>query len=270
MSRRIVANRSRRACFLMYHSIADRGPEFLSVPPELFERQLALLRRKGYTAGRVSDLRALASGARLDAPRIYLTFDDGFADNYHEARPLLAEYGFTSLTFILPPMVDTGGQLLWPGVESMVAEYPQTMTSMDWAMVGEMAGEGHEFGSHTLSHPRLDLLDGEELRQQLLDSRRRVEERLGSCETIAYPFGDWSPAVLSAARDCGYEFAFIVAPMSGRGATPLAIPRLPVDYRDNERRFGAKLSRAARSVYFSPLLPTARRAAAKAKAVVGR
>lgn len=270
MNRWIVADRSRRACFLMYHSIAESGPEFLSLPPELFERQLALLRRNGYKAGRISDLRALASGARLDAPRIFLTFDDGFADNYHEARPLLAEYGFTSLTFILPPLVDTGAPLLWPGVEDMVAEFPQTMRSMDWAMVDEMAGDGHEFGSHTLAHPRLDLLEGDELRQQLLDSRHRVQERLGSCDTIAYPFGDWSPAVLSAARDCGYDFAFIVSPMSIRGATPLAIPRLPVDYRDDERRLGAKLSLAARYVYFSPLLPAARRALGKVKAVVGR
>lgn len=266
MRRMVVASRSRRASFLMYHSIADRGPEFLSVPPELFERQLAFLRREGYRPGTVADLHALSGGARLDAPRVFLTFDDGFADNHDQALPLMTEYGFTSLTFILPPMVQTGAPLSWPGVEDMVAEFPETMRSMDWPMVETMAAAGNEFGSHTMSHLRLDLLEPDRLRDELLDSRRAVQERLGSCDTVAFPFGDWSPSVVSAARECGYSFAFIVAPQGVRSASALAIPRLPVDYRDDERRLRAKLTVAGRFVYFSPLLPAVRRVAAKVRA----
>lgn len=252
MSNAIVANRSSAATFLMYHSIADEGPTYLSLPPELFERQLALLRRLGYRSGTIEDLAALTRGATLDAPRVFLTFDDGFADNHSAARPLLAEYGFHALIFVVPPLVDSAAALSWPGVEEMVEQYPATMRSMDWRMVEEMIEAGNEIGSHTLAHPHLDRLSGDELREQLLDSKRAIEAKIGHCETIAYPFGDWSAEVVAAAADAGYRYGFVVDPLASRNAATLTIPRIPVDYRDDERRLRIKLSPIARRLYLSP------------------
>src|SRR3712207_9073649 len=48
---RSLGNRTRRAAFLTYHAISDTGPAYLHVPPETFERQLALLQRKGWAPG---------------------------------------------------------------------------------------------------------------------------------------------------------------------------------------------------------------------------
>jgi peptidoglycan/xylan/chitin deacetylase (PgdA/CDA1 family) len=248
----IVKNRTARAVFLMYHSIADQGPTYLSLPPALFERQLALLRRLGYKSGTIADLAALLQGARLDAPRVFLTFDDGFADNHATARPLLEAYGFGALIFVLPPLVDGGAPLAWPDVEESLERYPATMRSMDWRMVEEMVESGSEIGSHTLTHPRLSQLGDEQLRQELLDARRGVEARLGRCETIAYPFGDYSPRVVAAAADAGYKFGFVVSPLDAEVPAQLVIPRLPVDFRDDERRFRMKLSVSGRRLYLSP------------------
>ena len=47
---RLLANRSPAAVFLCWHSISDAAPPYLAVPPELFDRQLALLRRLGFRA----------------------------------------------------------------------------------------------------------------------------------------------------------------------------------------------------------------------------
>src|SRR3954470_12784724 len=104
----------------MYHSIADEGPPYLSVPPELFERQLALFKKLGYRSGTMTDLAALMQGTKLDAPRVFLTFDDGFADNHSAALPLMKQYGFGGLVFVLPPLVDKAAPLAWPGVEESV------------------------------------------------------------------------------------------------------------------------------------------------------
>lgn len=259
MGDRLLRNRSARATFLCYHSVAAEGPRFLTVTADLFERQLALLRRRGYESG---DLDALADAAagRLARPTVFLTFDDGFRDNHETVLPLLRRYGFGAFVFVLPPLVDSGAALDWDEVVADRRRYAMTMRSLTWPMLEEMTEAGFEVGSHTLAHPHLPQLGDEELREELRDSRARIAERLGACDTLAYPFGEWSDRVATAARDCGYRFAFSLP--TGRGqrrATPHSIPRINVDYRDDERRFGAKLSALGKRAVLSPELAALRR-----------
>lgn len=259
MPARLLRNRSRRATFLCYHSIASEGPRYLTVSAELFERQLAELRRRGVRGGGLAELDEAAAG-RSAEPTAFLTFDDGFRDNYETALPLLRQYGFAAFVFVLPPLVDSGAPLLWPEVAGDCERFPATMRSVTWEMLGEMKEGGFEVGAHTLTHPHLSQLGGEALHEELWESRRRVVERLGSCDTLAYPFGDWSPPVAAAARECGYRFAFSLPTAGGqRGATPHSIPRINVDYRDEEGRFARKLGPLGKELFLSPELARVRR-----------
>src|SRR5215218_2270442 len=200
---RSLGNRTRRAAFLTYHAVSDTGPAFLHVPPDMFERQLALLRRKGWAPGTTAGLDALNGGGRPAAPLVFLTFDDGYVDDQRE--------------------------------------HPDVMRSMTWDQVGEMVEAGTEIGAHTMTHPKLSTLHGEELRQQLVDSRKAVMDKLGSCDLFAYPFGDLAPETVRAVADAGYRYAF-AQPTAGQAThTRFTIPRVPVDARDDERRFGLKL-----------------------------
>lgn len=247
----LLRNRSSRAIFLSYHSVATAGPRFLTVTAELFERQLAALRKRGLRSGGVADLAAIVAGERIE-PTVFLTFDDGFRDNHETVLPLLREYGFQAFVFVLPPLVDAGAPLTWPEVADDQRRFTATMSSLTWSMAAEMKEAGFEIGSHTLSHPHLPALGAEQLRQELADSRARIKERLGSCDTLAYPFGEWSQEVEAAAADCGYRFAFsLPRKTSQRSATPLSIPRVNVDYRDSGLRFAAKLSAPGRRLYLS-------------------
>lgn len=254
-----MRNRSGRATFLCYHSIASEGPRYLTISAELFERQLAYLRRRGFRSG---DLRSLANAAgdRLDHETVFLTFDDGFRDNFETALPLLREYGFGAFVFVLAPLVDSGGALSWPEVEPDLRRHPATMRSVTWTMLEQMKEGGFEVGGHTLTHPHLPKLDDDSLRHELWESRARIAERLGACDTFAYPFGEWSDRVAAAAADCGYRYAFSLPTKTGqRHATPHSIPRINVDYRDSERRFAAKLSPVGKRILLSPTLAAARR-----------
>jgi peptidoglycan/xylan/chitin deacetylase (PgdA/CDA1 family) len=258
---RRLRNRSKHATFLSYHSVAPEGPTYLTVTAELFERQLAVLAARGLRCGDLGTLWALAAGEPV-RPSVFLTFDDGFLDNYETVLPLLRERGMRAFVFVLPPLLDAGAALAWPEVAEDAARHPATMRSVDWSMLGEM-GEGvFEVGSHTLTHPHLPELDDEALRHELWESRAAIVARLGSCETIAYPFGEWSPRVAEAAAECGYSFAFTLPTARGqRSADPLSIPRVNVDYRDSERRFAAKLSPLGRRAYLSETLKASRRTA---------
>jgi peptidoglycan/xylan/chitin deacetylase (PgdA/CDA1 family) len=254
-----LRNRSRRATFFCYHSIADEGPRYLTVSPELFERQLRELGRLGVATGGLDELEDVAAG-RDGPPTAFLSFDDGFLDNFTAALPLLREQGARAFVFVLPPLLDSGGAFAWPEVATDRERFPATMRSLSWEQLGEMAEAGFEVGSHTLTHPHLQHLGGEPLRQELTDSRARITERLGRCDTLAYPFGEWSPAVAEAAAECGYRFAFTLPTAIGqRRAGPHSIPRINVDYRDDESRLRRKLTPQGKELFLSPRVASVRR-----------
>ncbi len=259
MSSRQLRNRSRDAAFLCYHSIAPEGPRYLTVSADLFERQLALLRRSHFVPGDLAALGEVATGR--GAPRTaFLTFDDGFRDNFEIALPILREYRASAFVFVLPPLVDAGGPFEWPEMTADRGRYAATMCSVTWPMLEQMKEGGFEVGSHTLTHPHLPELGSERLREELWQSRSAIKTRLGSCDTLAYPFGEWSTDVASAAAECGYSFAFTLPTVSGqRRASTLSIPRINVDYRDDERRFAAKLSAAGRRLLLSSAVGGLRR-----------
>lgn len=258
---RRLRNRSSNAVFLCYHSVAPAGPTYLTVTEELFERHLDALARRGLCCGGIEELEEIAAGREV-APAAFLTFDDGFLDNYETVLPILRERGLRAFVFVLPPLVDSGAPLAWPEVGAAQRRYRETMRSVTWEMLAEMREGGFEVGSHGLTHAHLPQLRGEALRDELLDSRRRIASRLGNCNTLAYPFGEWSQEVATAAAECGYRFAFTLPTKTGqRAAAPLSIPRVNIDYRDDGRRFDAKVSAAGRKAYLSPALARARVAA---------
>ncbi len=257
--RAALGNRSPDAVFLCYHSIAERGASYLSLPADLFERQLALLRRRRFRSGGIADLRRLLRSERLPRPTAFLTFDDGFRDNAETALPLLREYGFRPLVFVLPGHLDGGREFDWPEVAEARVAHPDEMQSLSWRQVDEMVGEGAEIGSHTLTHPHLDQLDDERLAHELAESRAQLVRRLGVCETLAYPFGECNERVVEAARSAGYSFAFSLPQGPESRFGPLRIPRLNVDRRDRGSRFLLKLSAAGRRFLLSDAAERTRR-----------
>jgi peptidoglycan/xylan/chitin deacetylase (PgdA/CDA1 family) len=247
-----LRNRTHDAVFLAYHSVADRGPEWSSVPVGLFERQLDLLARWGYRGVGARELYQLAAGRRPEQPWAFLTFDDGFADNATTVAPLLRDRGWSGVVFLLPPAVESGAPFDWPEIGPRREAYPEVMRSLDWTAAESMADAGMEFGSHTNRHLHLPALGDDELRDELLDSRRRIIARLGHCDMLAYPFGEWDARVAAAAKDAGYRFAFTLPRRGQAAADLLSIPRVAVDHRDDRGRFALKLSPVGRGLLLSP------------------
>jgi peptidoglycan/xylan/chitin deacetylase (PgdA/CDA1 family) len=82
---------------------------------------------------------------------------------------------------------------------------------LSWSEMREMAAGGIEFGSHTASHCSLTSVSGEMLDYELHQSRKRLEEELGTQVTaVAYPFGgasSFNKAVIEGVRRAGYRVA---------------------------------------------------------------
>jgi len=99
----------------------------------------------------------------------------------------------------------------------------------------EMAENGMQFGSHTVSHPILARLTDEELKCELSESRTKLRDWTGQeVKTLAYPNGglaDFSEKVVIAARAAGYELgmAYVAGENYVDKLEPFALRRMPVD-----------------------------------------
>jgi peptidoglycan/xylan/chitin deacetylase (PgdA/CDA1 family) len=82
---------------------------------------------------------------------------------------------------------------------------------LSWEQIAEMASQGIEIGSHTLTHPILTTLDAPGIRRELADSRARIETQLRRPVTLlAYPVGGrgaFNENIAAMAHDIGYRAA---------------------------------------------------------------
>ena len=210
---------------LMYHSIRkDPGDTHseLVVTPEAFEKQLKLLQSKNYKFLTISEL--LNSKTNQD-PRVAITFDDGFKDNYEIAFPLLKKYSAKATIYLAPDI---------NGIEKLST-----------AMIQEMVSSGLiEFGAHTLSHCNLEKSDLETANIEIKGSKEKVEELTGmNCEAFAYPFGRFNNDVAAIVKETGFTSAVTVKKGISEIIDPFRIMRISVLRSTNIVQFRIALSR---------------------------
>ncbi len=75
----------------------------------------------------------------------------------------------------------------------------------DGQVAREIVGLGMEIGSHTMTHPDLTAIEGEQLRWELTESRKRLEDLTGAAVTsFCYPFGYFNRTARDAVEAAGY------------------------------------------------------------------
>jgi len=199
----------------MYHSVGRNAAHF-NVTPEAFVRQLAFLKSGGFDVVSLDECVHRARAGET-GKLVALTFDDGYADFVEEAWPALKSFGFPAAVFLI-----TG---------SMGGTYTTStgvaIPLMTWDAASRLNAEGVVFGSHTVTHAKLDKLSPDEVKKQLVDSRAMLRERLGLEKTyVCYPRGRNSPSVRAAAKDAGYLGALTIeAGHPGPNTDIFGIPR---------------------------------------------
>lgn len=93
-----------------------------------------------------------------------------------------------------------------------------------------LASEGHEIASHTMTHPLLPQLPEDTLRSELTESKETIEQVIGTDVTsFAYPNGDHEDRVVDAARAAGYHQAVTMqSGLNPPGTDPLRLRRIYV------------------------------------------
>jgi peptidoglycan/xylan/chitin deacetylase (PgdA/CDA1 family) len=102
---------------------------------------------------------------------------------------------------------------------------------LSWKDVQEMDRYGMSFGAHSVSHGILTRMRLELARNEIVESKRQLEDRLGRSVTcFAYPNGDYSAELVQFVRTVGFKCAVSVLPCTpvSRRDDIYSLPRIPV------------------------------------------
>lgn len=199
----------------MYHYIRvnpnpnDRLGHNLSIPPEEFDRQMRHLSENGYETVSFDQIYDLSQP--LPEKPILLTFDDGYADAYTAAFPVLQRYGFQGTFYVITDFV---GRPRYLNVDQ----------------IREMAAAGMSFGSHAVSHRSLTSLSASRLEQELSTSRTQLEDLLQRpVVDFCYPLGRFNQGVRQAVERAGYRSAVTTRyGFASSGGDQLLLPRIRI------------------------------------------
>ena len=234
---------------LMYHSISQHAtPKFkpFAVSPVLFAEQMAYLHRHAFTPITVTQLAQALSqvGTSLPEHPVVITFDDGFADFFTDALPVLMRYNFTATLYVTTGFINgTSGWLQHEGEASR--------PMLTWHQLAEICAQGIECGTHSHSHPQLDTLPLSVATHEIVQSKKLIEEHLGVAVTsFAYPFGYYTAALQKQVQAAGFTSACAVKfAMSSPSTDLFALARLMIEADTNIDDFAALLHRGSSSVF---------------------
>ena len=182
---------------LLYHRIVNEqskiGNHKIYVLEKRFRGQMKFLKENGYKTITFNEIEKPSS-----EKNIILTFDDGYEDNYTILFPILKEFGFTAVIYLVTKQTKN---------EWAIKEGEPELKMMTIKMIKEMSNHGIEFGGHTRLHADLKKTPKENLIDEIAGCKKDVEEIIGKpAISFAYPFGAHDDETLQAVRNAGYKY----------------------------------------------------------------
>ena len=203
---------------VMYHQLTkseSRAGRYV-LTLEQFEKDLVFLKEKGYKTVTVSQLLDYSQGkGKLPEKAIMITFDDGCETLYAYAKPLLEQYGFTAVGFVVGSLADYYTEL---------DDHNLNYSNLNWAEIKELSmGNTVEIQSHSYDlHKNTGYRSGAKKKKG--ETFEQYAEFLGADASkmktemlkhtgkapvaIAYPFGSFSSESKEILKKNGIKMAF--------------------------------------------------------------
>lgn len=162
---------------------------------------------------RIEDaIKMIVNHKKVDKPTVAFTFDDGFEDCYTHIAPTLEKFGVNALFFINPGFADAANH-----DEEYIRQFTEITTKspgkkpMSWEQIKDLERRGFKFGAHTIDHYMINDDNHMELKHQIIDCKKMIEEKLQTpCECFAFPYGRLehaNPLSIDMACQC-YKYVF--------------------------------------------------------------
>ncbi|MEQ8859795.1 MAG: polysaccharide deacetylase family protein [Pseudomonadales bacterium] len=218
-----MAAAAEHAVILLYHHVAEDTPASTSVSPATFAGHLDYLQANDYRVLPLSRIIAALSdpsAPALPERAVAITFDDAYRSVYSQAAPLLARHGYPFAVFVSTDYIDAG-----------FGNY------LTWEELRELEARGVEVANHSRSHPHYLLRRADESeadwRQRIATDMRAAAQRLDEelkepLRAIAYPYGEFDPALTELTAELGLVgFGQQSGPV-GRASNLQALARFPM------------------------------------------
>jgi peptidoglycan/xylan/chitin deacetylase (PgdA/CDA1 family) len=191
----IPAHQTLTVPILMYHHITDVDPGTrYSVTLANFRAQMELLQAHDFTPITITELaNVLWDGGQLPAHPVVITFDDGNQDVFDNGFPILNEFGFRAVMYVVADRLHCAGFLN--------ADRLKELTLAGW-----------EIGSHTMTHANLSNAPLG-LNVEMYQSRVSLSQDVGvEVLSLAYPYTIADSRVFAKVSAYGYRSAVCAGP----------------------------------------------------------
>ena len=234
----------RRVTIVCYHGVTPREAPIpndehkLHVPFSLFVEHLDYLQRCYNIISLEEFIKAHRDRRALPPRAVILTFEDGIRNFFTVAAPELTRRGLPATTFII-----TGLTLPTLPVDSNHEWQPDDDSLfLSWPDVHELAGNNIQFGSHTVSHPKLVDLPLELAERELTQSRAALRTQLQQAAfALSYPYGEYSDEICALTKKAGYSCGITTKPGSNDADSNLfALKRIVISGDDDLPTFAAR------------------------------
>lgn len=224
-----LINDDRGVPVLYYHSVDSSEANEVIISPDRLREQLQYIKDSGYTSLTMSELNDyIVNEKEIPEKSIVITFDDGYADNYTNAFPILKELDMKATIFVITSGIDKD-------------DYYLTSNK-----IKEMSDYGIDIESHTVNHRNIlnEKLTYDEQLEEFKNSKETLEKITGKpVLAIAYPFGDFNDNSIKAAKEAGYSLAFKTdLGYSNRADGALTLDRIYVSSRYSMDLFKNRLT----------------------------
>jgi peptidoglycan/xylan/chitin deacetylase (PgdA/CDA1 family) len=164
------------------------------VDPNTFLKQIEFLEKSYQFSDTEGLIGYIDQKYEILKDHVLITFDDGYADNYRNALPILKKKSYPALVFLIGDKVGSDVNFL------------------NVRQIKEMLNNKFEFGSHTLSHVRTSSVDEKELENEIVNSKIQLEQTVKiNIDSFAFPKGkrrDIHPLAERYIKKAGYKAAF--------------------------------------------------------------
>jgi len=170
-----------------------------SLSSELSQVVRLYICRQSWTRSDLIPFVQKATGNEQRTSLISLTFDDGLRCQFERALPILNKYGIPATFFLIANQEPTYGnrQNEWWKID---------WRNEDVAMLRKVVQEGHEIGSHSVTHDRTKMPKQPDFEAR--ESKRLIENWIGTEVTsFCYPYYHTYEYLGEAVRTAGYEQA---------------------------------------------------------------
>lgn len=173
------------------------------------------------------------NGQHLPKKALVLTFDDGHAGNY-KLLPVVQQMNLPVTIFLCAGIINTKRHYWFTYNHPEISKSKlkrvsnqerlrilrgygftperefQTPQAMNRQQILEVK-DSFDLQAHTMSHPCLPRCSGSEAREEIITSKKVLEQEYGlKIDSIAYPNGDYSDRDIALAKEAGYTCGITV------------------------------------------------------------